>query len=102
MKPYNGWEGGYCTWAAQLWLTNEQGTAQYCESMVSDCLTEADGDKDAALIALAGRLDDELREGAPDLSWLWGDLLNLALDSIDCYEIAAAWIDDRIAEEGTP
>ena len=79
---YNGWSN-YPTWNVNLWLSNDEGLY----SVVSR------GPYERAALAdyIKTFVRDEL---APDLGASFAaDLLGYALDQVDWYEIADAWIE---------
>ena len=86
---YNGWSN-YETWAAKLWMDNEEGGYRYWQS-------EARRARDAS--SLAAQLKDEHEEALPDVSGLAGDLLWAAFGEIDWYEIAESLIEDNEEED---
>jgi hypothetical protein len=101
-ETYNGWKN-YPTWAVNLWLSNDAGIDEATRKIVAQGLTYADDhpnvpsiwtQEDANRFAVADALKtwvtDEL---APDLGATFAaDLLGYALDQVDWYEIADAWI----------
>lgn len=93
---YSGWTN-YETWAANLWLDNDEGTHNYVREL-------AMGERD--VYELATRIDDFVGEmmpggelsGMPDLDGLASDLLTAALQSVNWREIAQAWLDSTESE----
>jgi hypothetical protein len=86
-ETYNGWKN-YPTWAVNLWLSNDEGL--YRETLYR---VGAVSDEGRAAIAdsIKGYVVDDL---APDLGASFAaDLLGYALDCVDWYEIADAWIE---------
>jgi hypothetical protein len=104
-KTYNGWTN-YETWAAKLWMDNDQGSYSYWQDAAIDAWedTEADGTfthAENASIVLARRLQDEHEEANPLAhdSTLWSDLLSAALSEVNWDEIAKALIEDGDFED---
>jgi hypothetical protein len=88
---YNGWTN-YETWAAKLWIDNEEVSYRYWKAQAEECAKT-----DAPAWDLAIRLRDETREKAPKshlMPGLYGDLLMTALDRVNWNEIAESMIED--------
>jgi hypothetical protein len=99
MTGYNGWKN-YETWCVNLWLTNDQESADYWHNLAKAChetswqvdavkrgiWTEAEG----ARFALADELKDQVTDASPlaDDATMWHDLLGAALCEVDWAEIA--------------
>ena len=82
---YNGWSN-YPTWCVNLWLNNDEGL--YNETRAhARRLRSSRGD-------LASLLKDWVSgDLAPDLGATFAaDLLGYAIDEVDWYEIADAWL----------
>jgi hypothetical protein len=92
-KGYNGWTN-YETWAANLWLTNDEGGYNWLVEAAEECVKDADGDKDDAAQDLASRIESFHDDFYPEVSGLFADLLRSAFDAIDWREIA----DSAVAE----
>jgi len=102
-KGYNGWTN-YETWAAKLWMDNEEGSYRHWGSEAQDAwdAAEADGTftrEENAASALAEALKEDHESGMPEVSGLWADLLNTALSEVNWHEIAASLIEDVDKEE---
>jgi hypothetical protein len=102
---YNGWKN-YETWAACLWLDNDEGTYSYWRAAAREAYRDAESGphltrRQAARADLADRLRDEIEESAPPLDGLSADLLHAALSEIDWYEIAESYLDDVGPDEET-
>lgn len=88
----NGWKN-YETWAAYTWLTNEEGTYNAVMTITEEH-AHREGSKEAAVIPLGDALKGMLQDAAPDLSAsLWEDLLQYAINQIDFYELATAFLE---------
>lgn len=101
-KEYNGWTN-YETWAANLWLTNDDGTDSLCREMAADEYQNAEAEdykerREEATQPLAEALKAMIEENSPEVTGLYADLLNAALSEIDWYEIAEHFLED-VGEE---
>jgi|SRR5579859_4299671 len=98
-QGYNGWSN-YPTWAVNLWLSNDEGLYNATRELVSDVAEHYAGPyferKDVPRHEIADALKTWVRdELAPDLGATFAaDLLGYALDGVDWYEIAEAWLED--------
>lgn len=101
---YNGWTN-YETWAVNLWLSNEQSSADYWADAARDAVDAAPDCKQvlaeiwkseqAARYSLANRLESEISESSPiSGSSLYADLMGAALQEVNWAEIAQHMIDD--------
>lgn len=87
MANYNGWKN-YCTWAAALWIDNEESTYRYFRERVEEIKAETD-DENERKYQLAELIKEFIEDNAPELSAsVYSDLLGFALGEIDFYEIA--------------
>jgi hypothetical protein len=97
-QTYNGWKN-YPTWAVNLWLSNDEGLYQQAVEITRfnvEHQNAADGGFGRGVLAEQLKLwvRDEL---APDLGATFAaDLLGYALDCVDWYEIADAWIESTV------
>ena len=88
---YNGWKN-YPTWCVNLWLSNDEQL--YHEALSRVGMIHDDEDN-----TYRSEVADELKtwvtdELAPDLGATFAaDLLGYALDGVDWYEVADAWIE---------
>jgi len=102
-ETYNGWSN-YPTWAVNLWLSNDEGL--YSETLdrvahVTDgyCFDQYTTENVPGQVAnvLRDWVRDEL---TPDLGATFAaDLLGYALDCVDWYEVADAWMDGEATTE---
>lgn len=92
---YNGWSN-YPTWAVNLWLANDEGLSNATRTLVSETLDEVGDEHDRARGSVADALKRWVRDDlAPDLGATFAaDLLGYALDEVDWYELAQAWLED--------
>ena len=91
-EGYNGWKN-YPTWAVNLWLTNDQGSEEWALEIVREAV---DNDGPHVRYDAASELKHAVREmieGEMDESSMAADLVGYALDSVDWYEIADAFIE---------
>lgn len=97
---YNGWSN-YETWAAKLWIDNEEPSYLYWREAAAQAFASATAcgvltRVDVAANALRERLKEEHEERIPEsVEGFYSDMLQAALDSIDWYEIARSLLDDR-------
>jgi hypothetical protein len=102
-QGYNGWTN-YPTWAVNLWLSNDEGLYNATRELIAapiDLLgaessyVYVEPERRRRIVAadrLKGWVRDEL---APDLGATFAaDLLGYALDGVDWFEIADAWLED--------
>jgi hypothetical protein len=104
---YNGW-ANYPTWNVNLWLSNEEGLYRQALELVSapvDLLgTESSSvyiDEDRRhRYVVAERLKHYVTfDLAPDLGASFAaDLLGYALDQVDWFELADAWLESAAEE----
>jgi hypothetical protein len=88
---YNGWKN-YPTWAVNLWLSNDEGLYNETRERVAALNPGPTYHRSETADMLRDWVRDDL---APDLGASFAaDLLGYALDSVDWFEIADAWIDD--------
>ena len=102
-QGYNGWKN-YPTWAVNLWLNNDEGLYRYSlelagrtveEIEVREPFTRDEAIRYEMAETFKNFVTDDL---APDLGASFAaDLLGYALESVDWYEIADAWI-ESVAE----
>jgi len=89
-ETYNGWKN-YPTWAVNLWLSNDEGLYHEISELVEIARSE-ENPRYAAGQEIKILVVDEL---APDLGASFAaDLLGYALDSVDWFEIADAWLEE--------
>ena len=99
MTTYNGWTN-YETWAAKLWLDNDEGQYNYWRERVRDILLNPRPSdiltvEQTARYDLADELKREHEENAPVLgASVFSDLLNAALSEVNWSEIAESMLDD--------
>lgn len=100
MTTYNGWKN-YETWCVHLWLTNDESTDGYWRAAARAEWTYTEDERpeylsrsEAARIAVADQMKDELEKAAPDLDGMWADLLAAALSEVEWQDIADAFLAD--------
>ena len=98
-QGYNGWKN-YPTWNVQLWLTNDQGLYNVTLDLVESAVYAAKQSDTPSRVLVADTLKAWVRDDmAPDLGASFAaDLLGYALDSVDWFELADAWL-DTVAEQ---
>ena len=97
-ETYNGWKN-YPTWCVNLWLSNDGGLYRETLDRVDGAKRLVEEANDSFLtdrIATADEIKSYVRdELAPDLGASFAaDLLGYALDQVDWFEIADAWLED--------
>ena len=92
-EKYQGWTN-YETWCINLWLSNEQSTAEYWTERATNTLEENDGNAKDARWELSKEIKDDIENGNPitDAS-LYSDLLTMAIGRANFYEIAENYIE---------
>ena len=91
-QTYNGWKN-YPTWAVNLWLSNDEGLAADVQNIIVEI--GADDEDNTRRVDVADAIKDFVNEITPDLGASFAaDLLGYALDSVDWFEIADAWLED--------
>ena len=83
-NTYNGYKN-YETWNVALWMDNEQGSQSYWVEQAENA---------ESIHALADMMKDEHEELMPEVTGVYSDLLQAALDSVDWYEIAENYWDE--------
>lgn len=100
---YNGWTN-YETWAAKLWMDNEEGSYRSWQDAAQEAYDDAESDsidtrEENAARVLAERIKEEIDDGAPEVSGMYSDLLSAAISEINFHEIAASLIEEVDKEE---
>lgn len=91
---YNGWTN-YPTWAVHLWLTNDEHSYSNCEWYAREAQKY-----DPPRVALADMLKSSVRDAVETgEASLGADLLGYALDSVEWFQIADAFLADTQNEE---
>lgn len=102
---YNGWHN-YETWATNLWLTNEEGTYNFCRGLARRAVADAPTCEqaqsgiwtvdEAKTFLLADQLKSSVEDMNPlaDKGSMFSDLLNAAISEVNWHEIADAFLDD--------
>ena len=101
---YEGWSNRE-TWAANLWLANDEGLYYQTLALAEACLTEND-DEPVAIHVVAEELQDwfagwsaDVIDGEPTTEAMRNMLADIdSLYRIDWHEIAEDWIADAKAE----
>lgn len=94
-ETYNGWSN-YPTWNVNLWLSNDEGLYREALDIVARSRDWEEAEETPVRVLVADQLRDWVRDDlAPDLGASFAaDLLGYALDSVDWFEIADAWLED--------
>ena len=113
-EPYNGWTGGYVTWAVNLWLSNEEWSSRAMSERALTAIQDAEPEDDdsvrfdskhkaAAVLEFMGGYGPrcDLREWVEEnyqlpTEGIAGDLLGSALDDVNWKEIAVSWIESNV------
>jgi hypothetical protein len=91
-QEYNGWSN-YETWLANLWMSNDQGSAEFWEETATETYKHARAgtvftQEEQAVLDLAHIMKDDLEGQIPETTGLFADLINAAMSEIDWHEIA--------------
>lgn len=98
-EGYSGWTN-YETWAAALWIDNDQGTYEMIGEWADEALAGEGSGRDPENV-LADQIKDMIEEGAPELeASMYSDMLNSALSEINYYEIAEGKIEEAKERKG--
>ena len=97
-ETFNGWKN-YPTWAVNLWLSNDEGLYREALRLTGHTIDVNRDDEDVTPSQrrqVADILKEWVRDDlAPDLGASFSsDLLGYALDCVDWFEIADAWIEN--------
>ena len=89
-ERYHG-HRNYETWAAYLWLTNEETSYFYWRGRASELLRNPD----EAVYDLAHELREAIEDECPlaEEASLYSDLLRAAVREIDCQELAERFLE---------
>lgn len=106
-KGYQGY-ANYETWACALWIDNDHGLYDTRREMVRMTWTdseygenERENQSTEARSDLSEILKNWIEEMAPTLgATMFSDLLTAAISEIDFYELADAWLNEEINENG--
>jgi hypothetical protein len=98
-QGYNGWKN-YPTWAVNLWLNDNEGIYSATVQLVSGAVWASEHSDTPKRVLVADTLKAWVRDDlAPDLGASFAaDLLGYALDSVDWFEIADAWLEDATVD----
>lgn len=88
-EGYNGWRN-YPTWCVNLWLDNDPGSQEWALQIVRDAIDGEQHPRYAASSALKHEVRDMIETEDASMA---SDLLGYALDMVDWYEIADAYIE---------
>lgn len=92
-ETYNGWKN-YPTWAVNLWLSNDEGLYRQTVGMVAGIKSSFPAEM--VRVETADAIRDYVKDDlTPDLGASFAaDLLGYALDTVDWFEIADAWLEE--------
>ena len=101
---YNGWKN-YETWCVHLWLSNDEGTYNFCRARARQARRDARDCRqvreriwerpEAAKFLLADALKEHVEEQSPlaDQPSMFSDLLTAAFGEVDWHEVADAFLE---------
>ena len=90
---YNGYTN-YCTWAAALWLDNEESTYKDFRGLIAE-IREEEADENEQKYRLENAIREFTEENAPEIpASVYSDLLGFAMQEINYYEIACNMLED--------
>ena len=94
-ETYNGWKN-YPTWCVNLWLSNEEPLYREALRLTGHTIDDDEDVTPSQRRQVADILKEWVRDDlAPDLGASFSsDLLGYALDCVDWFEIADAWIEN--------
>jgi hypothetical protein len=90
-NTYNGYKN-YETWNVALWMDNDPGSQGYWMEQAENA---------ESITTLADMMKDEHEESMPEVTGVYADLLQAALDSVDWYEIAENYWEEYHQTEDT-
>ena len=112
-KPtkYNGWRN-YETWCVALWIDNAQGLYMRRQEMAEEAREQAEANDMCGVFvsqltaeerarnifrdSLKAWVEEMVEEQTGDLSGsMVGDLVGAAVEEVDFYEIAGAWLEEE-------
>lgn len=89
-ETYNGWKN-YPTWAVNLWLSNDEGLSDTTQEITRAAMeSDPAHPRYAVKDSIKSLVTEDL---VPEVEGMTGDLLGYALDCVDWYEVADAWIE---------
>ncbi len=99
-QGYNGWKN-YPTWAVNLWLNNDEGTQEAALDVTRSAVWERGTGNASKRLAVADALKAWITDGIADEGHnpfqqeasVYTDLLGWAMDSVDWFETADAFIE---------
>lgn len=94
-KNYNGWTN-YETWCVNLWISNDQGQADYFQAVARSIIEKYKEDRAYTLSKTLQAYFDN--ENPLSNASVWTDLLGKALSNVCWYEIAKGMIDSEVKE----
>lgn len=97
-QEYNGWHN-YETWAVNLHLSNDQGSADYWREQTDAAIKQAGAEKlrggletftisERATLILSDLLKENHEENAPELTGIYADLMGAVMSEVNWHEIA--------------
>jgi len=97
-EKYNGWTN-YATWNMKLWMDNEESSYRFWVAEARQVWQDAEATEgftreQNATYTLMKQMEQYYADENPLVTGVYADLLGWALQKVDWYSIAEAWLED--------